>query len=66
MSWLEREFEWSERTAQRMMATAQRFKLPTVGSLPIEPGVGWLDVQGVPLGPDGTHAGGMCRGAGGA
>jgi hypothetical protein len=38
LTWLEREFDWSDTSAQRMILAARRFKFPTVGNLPIEPG----------------------------
>jgi Protein of unknown function (DUF3102) len=48
--WLAREFEWHERTAQRMIAASRRFKSDTVSGLPIEPGALYVlaETRGIP------------------
>src|SRR5262249_53722764 len=42
LTWLEREFAWSDRTARRMIEVAQRFRSDTVANLPIETGALYL------------------------
>jgi hypothetical protein len=42
LKWLRAEFGWSERTAYNFTSVAERFKLATIASLPIQPTAAYL------------------------